>query len=150
MAYELKHFLRHKRKEKQGFISIKIDITKTYDRVEWHCLKRVMGLNVRMVNLIMGCVTLSFFSILIYGILKDYIIPNRGLRQGDHLSPYLFLLCTKGIINLLSKSVHDNTILGIRVCRYAPTINHLLFAENNIFFFARLMLILLEMYKGYY
>lgn len=69
-----------------------------------------------------------------YGNPKSHTIPKRGLRQGDPLSPYLFLLCTKGLISLLNKTAHNNTILGIIMSRVAPTLNHLLFVDDNMIF----------------
>lgn len=63
-----------------------------------------MGLDAKMVELITGCVLSATFSVLINGIPKGHIIPSRGLRQGNPLSPYLFLLCTEGLINLLSNT----------------------------------------------
>lgn len=59
-------------------------MSKAYEKMEWNYLKRVMeemGLNVRMVNLIMGCVTSASFFILINETPKGHIISNRGLRQ---------------------------------------------------------------------
>lgn len=111
-------------------MSIKLNMSKTYDRVEWNYLKRVMEvtrLNVRLMNLIMGCVTSVSYSILVNGTSKCHIIPNRGLRQDNLLSLYLFLLYTEGLISLLNKATHNNTTQESREQRY-PTLNHLLFA----------------------
>lgn len=83
----------------------------------------------------MDCVSSGTFSILINGVPKGHIVPSRGLRQGDPLSPYLFLLCTDGLICLLSKASLKGQISGIKVCKGAPSINHLLFADNNIIFY---------------
>lgn len=80
----------------------------------------------------MGCVTLASYFILINGTPKGHIVPKRGLRQGDCLSPYLFVLCTEGLISLLIKAAHNNTIPKIRVSISAPNLNHLLFANDNV------------------
>ena len=56
----------------------------------------------------MCCVSTSSFSIKINGKAYGNIIPSRGLRQGDSLSPYLFLLCAKGFTSLLAKAEMEN------------------------------------------
>lgn len=63
------------------------------------------------------------------------IIPKRGLRQGDPLSPYLFLLCVEGL-SLYLKSAADNaSINGCRIYPQAPAITHLLFTDDSFLFF---------------
>lgn len=81
----------------------------------------------------MGCVMSIFFSILGNGIPNGHITPNKGLRQDDLLSPYIFLLYMEGLISLLSNST--NEITGIKVSREAPRINHLLFVDNSVIFY---------------
>lgn len=64
---------------------------------------------------------------------QGHIVSSRGLRQGDHLSPYLFLLCIEGLVSL-SKASHKSLIPGIKECRGAPSINHLLFVDDSVIF----------------
>lgn len=90
VAYELVHFLRRKRKGKQGFMSIKVNINKAYDQVEWSYLDRVMELMsfwLTLISLIMSFVSSTSFLVLINGNPKDYIIPSWGFRERDSLSP---------------------------------------------------------------
>ena len=54
------------------------------------------------------------------------------MRQGDPLSPYLFILCAEGLSAMLQKAEEDGRIQGIRVCRAAPRINHLFFADDSL------------------
>ena len=56
-----------------------------------------MGFDERWISLIMMCVTTTSFSVLINGVPKGTIIPSKGLRQGDLISSYLFLLCAEGL-----------------------------------------------------
>lgn len=60
--------------------------------------------------------------------------PYRGLRKGDPLSPYLFLICSEWFPWTLSHSTNTNKMEGIRICRGAPVISYLLFPDDSILF----------------
>lgn len=75
---------------------------------------------------------LSKFSILINGEAKGSIVPSRGLRQGDPLSPYLFLLITEGLSSLLREASSSGFLNGIDCSPTGPRISHLLFADNSL------------------
>lgn len=72
---------------------MKLDISKTYDRMECDYLQSTLSKMVlpqNLVHLIMQCVPLTSFSILFDGFPKDPIVPSRGCREGDLLSPTYF------------------------------------------------------------
>lgn len=85
VAHEIIHFLRKKRMGKEGFMSLKLDMCKTYDRVSWSFLEFTMVkmcFSKNRVDLIMTCVSTVSLSVLINGEPKGPIIPSKGLRQG--------------------------------------------------------------------
>ena len=98
IAYECIHYLKRK-KGKTAACAVKFDMAKAYDRVEWEYLRRIMlklGFHGDFVHRIMRCVSSVSFSIKINGNLSQPFRPSRGIRQGDPISPYLFLLCSEG------------------------------------------------------
>lgn len=93
-----------------------------------------MGFKPSFIGLIMSYVSSASFSVLVNGSPKGHIIPTRGLRLEDPISSYLFIICTKGLISLLDSLNQELCILGIKVCRGALSINHLLFADDSVLF----------------
>ena len=118
-------------------MAVKLDMSKAYDRVEWSYLEAIMrrlGFHEKWIELMMMCVSTVSCSVLINGEPKGKFIPSRGLRQGDPILPYLFLLCVEGLSAMLKKEVRDGKIKGVAVSRGAPSISHLLFADDSIIF----------------
>lgn len=81
------------------------------------------------------CVQTVSYQFCINGTMVGPVIPKRGLRQGDPLSPYLFLICVEGLSNALEKVVADGAIHGCKISRICPMITHLLFADDSFLFF---------------
>ena len=91
VAFETLHYMRNHNKGKLGFMALKLDMTKAYDRVEWSYMEKVlikMGFQNRLVHLMMACITTALYSVLINGQPHRHITPTRGLGQGNPLSPY--------------------------------------------------------------
>ena len=126
-----------RKKGKTWNITLKLDVSKAYDRVEWSFLRRIMlklGFPKSWVDRVMSCVSSTSFFVLINGKPYGTITPTRGLWQGDPLSPYLILLCTEGFTSLLQKAELEGHIHGVSICRRALKISHLLFVDDSILF----------------
>ncbi|XP_019177748.1 PREDICTED: uncharacterized protein LOC109172953 [Ipomoea nil] len=138
IAAEIGHFLNRKQCGITGWGALKLDMAKAYDRMEWPFLRSMMlalGFDERWVDLIMLCVTSVSYSIQVGGTRSDQIMPTRGLRQGDPLSPYLFIICAEGLSLLLQQAQLRGNLHGCRVARGAPPISHLSFADDSLLFF---------------
>lgn len=91
-----------------------------------------LGFHPRWQNLMMQYISLVTYSIRINGKLWDHITLSRGLRQSDLLSPYLFLLCAEGLSALIKKAISDRVMEGVSMCRGAPILSYLVFADDSI------------------
>ena len=138
ISAEIMHYLKRKRQGKTGIAALKIDMSKAYDRIEWGFLKAMMlklGFAARWVELILLCVSTVTYKVLQGNKEVGPIVPSRGLRQGDPLSSYLFIICAEGLSSLLRKQARAGLMHGVRVARGAPIVTHLFFADDCFLFF---------------
>lgn len=138
LGYECIHVLRAERKGKVGWALLKLDMSKTYDRVEWVFLEKIMlkmGFAPAWIELISLCISSVRFSFNVNGYRCGDVKPSRGLRQGDPLSPYLFLLCAEGLSCMLPEAEVNHAITWLKVSRHGPTVSHLFFADDSLLFF---------------
>uniref|UniRef100_A0A803QDU6 Reverse transcriptase domain-containing protein n=1 Tax=Cannabis sativa TaxID=3483 RepID=A0A803QDU6_CANSA len=126
-----------KTRGKSGFMAVKTNMHKAYDRIEWSFLLRVLKanrFNEHACSLIMQSVTTVSFSVLLNGAPLKPFSPRRGLRQGDPLSPYLFILCSEVLSKLLCREEDRCEITGIKIGKNAMPISHLFYADDAIIF----------------
>jgi hypothetical protein len=136
IASEIFHYLTQTNR-KEGYVGIKTDKAKAYDRLECgflHATLLSMNFPQNLIHTIMKCVTTVSFSILINGQPTKNFSPKRGLRQGYPLSPYLFIICADVLSSLIIKANQDKLIHGVKISPRAPEITHLFFADDSLLF----------------
>uniref|UniRef100_A0A803P912 Reverse transcriptase n=1 Tax=Cannabis sativa TaxID=3483 RepID=A0A803P912_CANSA len=117
IEYESLHCMKTRRFGNGKKMALKLDMSKAYDRVEWSFLMTMMrglGYDEVWIEKIMRCVTSVSFSVLINGERFGNFHPSRGLRQGESLSPYLFLIRSEGLSCLIQEVERAGEITGVR------------------------------------
>jgi hypothetical protein len=120
IAIEVIHALKRKTKGRKGSLALKIDISKAYDKVDWGFLRGMLerlGFSNKWINWMMLCVSSVNYSVLVNFEQVGPIFPGRELRQGDPLSPYLFILITEGLTALIKQSMASGALHGVQICR---------------------------------
>ncbi|XP_026420100.1 uncharacterized protein LOC113316084 [Papaver somniferum] len=118
-------------------MSIKLDLSKAFDRLEWSFIIVVfekLGFSDDWCQLVFQYISTVSYSVLVNGSPSESFLPSRGIRQGDCLSPYIFILCMEVLSQLLSKAEDENLIRGFRFRQNSPSISHLFFADDCMLF----------------
>uniref|UniRef100_A0A2N9FC99 Reverse transcriptase domain-containing protein n=1 Tax=Fagus sylvatica TaxID=28930 RepID=A0A2N9FC99_FAGSY len=118
----------------------KLDIEKAYDHVNWDCLYFVldrMGFGCKWISWMRACTSSVRFSVIVNGSPTGFFDSSRGLRQGDPLSPLLFLMIVEVLSRMLRNAVERGFIKGFQVGRDglpSVSVSHLLYADDTILF----------------
>lgn len=123
LVAEVSNHIFKRRWANNVLMSLKLDICKAYDRIDWGYLRGILmklGFSHKWVEMMMVCVSSLLYSFIINGCQMSYLHPSRGFHQVDHLSPYLFLLCEEGHSTQIAKLEVDGLIKGVPICSGAP------------------------------
>lgn len=137
IAYEVNHYIRRKTQGKVGVAGLKVDISKAYDRLEWSFIEEMFqrfDFPALWVDRVMKCVKSVSYSFLRDGDVFGEINPNRGIRQGDPISPFLYIICVEGLSGMIRVHEESGLLHGCKIANKAPSISHLLFADDCYFF----------------
>lgn len=113
ITHEVLHFLKTSKAEKNCTMAVKTDMSKAYDRIEWDFASQVfqrLGFHATWISWIMQCITTVSYSYLVNDAVYGEVKPYRGIRQGDPLSPYVFILCSE-VLSGLCKSAERKGLL---------------------------------------
>ncbi|KAM6570963.1 hypothetical protein CsatA_015043 [Cannabis sativa] len=131
---EIIHSFKRK-KGKEGFFAIKIDLVKAYDKVSWNFIDHVLS-SFKAPDIfrkwVSQCITTTSFHIHLNGGKVSNFSPECGLRQVDPLSPYLFIWAADILSRILERAINTGSIKGIRLSRNGPKLFHLFFADDVI------------------
>lgn len=126
------------KKGRMGYMGIKVDLEKAYDLLNWDYIRYVLlkfGFDERWVRLVIECLTSTSVSILINGVSHGYFYPSRGIRQGDPLSPYIFILCMEPLIRHLNLlAINSKNHVGILSSPRGFRVSNLVFADDCFLF----------------
>ncbi|XP_074314655.1 uncharacterized protein LOC141649885 [Silene latifolia] len=129
------HYLNKTKTGSSCYAALKLDMHKAFDRVSWHFLMEVlrhMRFPPAWRSLIWECISTVSYRILINGAPSSTLTPTCGLRQGDPLSPYLFIICMEVLSRQLSRAEKTGMLTGLKISRYAPTVSHLFYADDAL------------------
>ena len=118
-------------------MALKIDLEKVYDKLEWSFIRDMLiraNLPADLIDVIMSCISTVSTSILFNGEALDPLYPSRGIRQGDLLSPYLFILCMEFLGQLIEEKCNAKLLQPVKASSSGPAFSHLFFADDLVLF----------------
>ena len=127
-------------KRVENGVICKLDIEKAYDSINWQFLLKVMekmGFGSKWLRWMWWCISTAKFSVMVNGTPAGFFSSSKGLRQGDPLSPYLFIMGMEVLSVLIRRAMEGGFISGCKIQRdrgRAVHVAHLLFADDTIVF----------------
>lgn len=136
MVKEIIHSMKNKKGIK-GFVAIKIDLHKAYDRINWQVLLQILDAYdfcEKFKLLVYRCLSSGNLKLLFNGSHFGQIPMERGIKQGDPLSSFLFVLFLEILSRMITNMENEGAIQGIKIGKLALVITHLLFADDILIF----------------
>ncbi|KAL0801475.1 hypothetical protein Bca101_056651 [Brassica carinata] len=118
ITHELLHYLKHSEAVKNCSMVVKTDMSKAYDRLEWSFIRKILlrfGFSSARTELIIRCCSIVSYAFLINDSTHGKVLPMRGIRQGDPLSPYIFIICSEVLSELCVQAQRSGHLTGIQV-----------------------------------
>jgi hypothetical protein len=132
LAHEVIHSLQT---TKSPGMLLKIDLSKAFDKLSWDYMKATLlsfSFNHCWVNWIANLTSSALFSILVNGVPSRPFSPTRGIRQGDPLSPFLFIIMEEGLSrSIKAHHIQSYTLLGLSLNGISPPISHSQFMDDT-------------------
>ncbi|GKV24205.1 hypothetical protein SLEP1_g33843 [Rubroshorea leprosula] len=122
---------------KKPVLIFKADFEKAYDSINWKFLDSMMskfGFSHKWRTWIRECISSAIVSILVNGSPTEEFQMEKGLRQGDPLAPFLFLMIAEALNGLMLKAAEENLFQGVEIGRSGLKLTHLQYADDSIFF----------------
>eukprot|EP00253_Pinus_taeda_P035656 PITA_35656 len=132
LAQEMIHSL-HSRKI-PGML-LQLDLSKAYDKVSWTYLEAILkafGFSQPWIKWVLELIKSTRYSILVNGTPSKPFKPTRGIRQGDPLSPFLFVILMEGLSRLITKKKDEGQIRGLQPIRSCPATTHQQFVDDTM------------------
>ena len=114
---------------------MQLDLSKAYDKVNWNYLEailRAFGFSNQWIGWILALIKSTKFSILVNGAPTDQFSPSRGLRRGDLLSPFLFVILMEGLSRLIHSVKEEGSIKGLQPLHAIPATTHQQFVDDTM------------------
>ncbi|XP_056697560.1 uncharacterized protein [Spinacia oleracea] len=117
-------------------MALKLDISKAYDSLEWDFIRDTLihfDFPDKIIDLIMSCIISSMISVLWNGEICDKFKPTRGIRQGDPLSSYIFVLCLDRLSSMIEEKVQCGSWKPIALTKTIK-MSHVFYADDVFLF----------------
>ena len=136
LASDCLHQIHSSGKRRKKLAALKVDFSKAFDRLSWQfilaCLQR-MNFPIKWQRLVYQCISTVEYYIQLNGQISFAISPSCGIRQGDPLSPYLYIIASNILSCMIHQSESQGLWKGIKICKEASPITHLLYADDSLF-----------------
>ena len=126
-----------KTKGRGVYMALKIDLEKAFDKLEWSFIKDMLirfNLPRKLIDLIMSYISLVSTSLLFNGGALEPFLPTRGIRQGDPLSPYIFIMCMDYLGQLIQEMCEDKSWIPVKASQRGSAFSHLFFTDDLVLF----------------